>query len=664
MYTLKSIARRGTLLGAAFALVASSLLPALPVYADALNPLTDRSLTLSSSAPGWDYLDGSGNATYAPPNSGANGQKVGNTFDFKVSTDSSATGTNVPVKAFSFQYCTNPAGECTSPGNNDNGVGTGTIDLTSASTAVAGTGTAFETELAVGSAIQTAGGNKYRVAAIADDENLTLVSAASATETGVAFDYRDVDGAAKSDLNVVTSSPSPATFGTYVTNVDASQPAPTGNPDGMVSTIPTPATAGSNFLVYYLDDSDDTWKVSPATWAMTASNNEQTDGGIGDDQETGKNNYITLTSATGQGFTSGMRVKIVFFATNTNYITNPGSGAFFVRINTYNSDSSLVDGNVIDGGVTVANVMNLGIQIVTKVLETMDFSVGVVDPYTLQATGSTGSQLHNANGHSVHSVCEPILTGMTPNPANPNRLQLGNENGEFSLATGNTYSTHSYFRLSSNSSAGATVYYSGNTLTNTVGDFINAINDTDGDGDSDNHNAIAPLPGSEQFGIALAVNTADNYKIDYNVEREDDNVFESAVDNLANSIVNGTYGTTDIDSSVTDDGISNIDANPSFHTPRLSPLTPETPYENGRGYINSFYNTAPFSSYTGAPGNAGGTAFAFQPESMTIPVALASNDSQVVDCITGKMRYIANIAATTPAGIYTTKINYIAAPQY
>jgi len=28
------------------------------------------------------------------------------------------------------------------------------------------------------------------------------------------------------------------------------------------------------------------------------------------------------------------------------------------------------------------------------------------------------------------------------------------------------------------------------------------------------------------------------------------------------------------------------------------------------------------------------------------------------------MRYIGNIAATTPAGIYTTKINYIAAPQY
>ena len=52
---------------------------------------------------------------------------------------------------------------------------------------------------------------------------------------------------------------------------------------------------------------------------------------------------------------------------------------------------------------------------------------------------------------------------------------LGNELGEFSLETAHTYSTHSYWRLSSNSSAGATVYYSGVTLSNTVNDKISAI---------------------------------------------------------------------------------------------------------------------------------------------------------------------------------------------
>ncbi len=36
----------------------------------------------------------------------------------------------------------------------------------------------------------------------------------------------------------------------------------------------------------------------------------------------------------------------------------------------------------------------------------------------------------------------------------------------------------------------------------------------------------------------------------------------------------------------------------------------------------------------------------------------------VISCATAKMRYIANIGADTPAGVYTTKINYLAAPQY
>lgn len=89
-YSLKSIAQRGSLLGAAFALFAAAVTPATSVFADALNPLTNRSLTLSSSSPGWSYTDGSGNSKYAPPNSGANGKKTGNTFEFNVSSDGTA----------------------------------------------------------------------------------------------------------------------------------------------------------------------------------------------------------------------------------------------------------------------------------------------------------------------------------------------------------------------------------------------------------------------------------------------------------------------------------------------------------------------------------------------------------------------------------------------
>lgn len=598
-YKLKSIAQRGGLLGTVAALVVATILPATPAFADALNPLTDRSLTLSSSAPGWDNTDGSGNATYAPPNSGANGQKTGNTFAFKVSSDT--TGSR-KVEAMTFQYCTTPAGGCMAPG--DNGY-TG-----AAPTAV-------------------------RV----DNSSTTITNRTS-------------------DLEIVTSSPTEATFGTYVDGTASS---------GTVTSVPAPTASGGNFLVYYRtsdnstpsNPNDDDWAASTG-WAMTVSENQL--GDEADEESTGTNNQINLVNTAGTGFAAGTLVKVVFFGTNANYITNPGSGAFFVRINMYDDEALRADANVIDGGVTVANVMNQSIQITTKVLETMDFSVGTVDPYTLEATATQNgtSQLFLANGNERHGVCNPILGSMSQATplAEKNRLQLGNELGEFSLETAHTYSTHSYWRLSSNSSAGATVYYSGVTLSNTVGDKIDAIGAT----------AEAPQPGGEQFGLALANATSGNRLVDYNVERKaafgvqnaNGGLFENGDDNTARGIsagigVGAAASTSDIDTSVEDNAISNVDSNASWHRPQLAPLAPEANYGGGAGVVNNNYNNTsdPIS-----------TTFAFDETSNTIPVALASQNSDVVDCVTGKVRYIANIAATTPAGIYTTKVNYIASPQY
>lgn len=603
MYKLKSIARRGSLLGSAAALMVAAVAPAVPAFADALNPLTDRSLTLSSSAPGWDNTDGSGNATYAPPNSGANGQKTGNTFSFKVSTDTN-TSTD-KVKAITFQYCTTPAGGCLAPG--DNGW-TGTAGVDGART----------------------------------DNGAGTITAHT------------------SDLDIIvpgSTNTSQATLGTYV-------PSP-GN--GSVTSVPAPTTVGGNFLVYYRtsesgtpnDISDDTWAASTG-WTMSSASNQT--GTELNKTATGTNNQIKLVKSGGEGFDAGTLVKVVFFATNTNYITNPGSGAFFVRINMYKDDTTLTEANVIDGGVTVANVMNQSIQITTKVLETMDFSVGTVDPYTLAATGSAGSQLATANGKVKHGVCDPILGSM--NQSDPitekNRLMLGNELGEFSLETAHTYSTHSYWRLSSNSSAGATVYYSGVTLSNTVNDKISAIGAS----------ADVPKPGTEQFGLALANDTSGDRKVDYNVERKvafgtqdvNGGMFENGDDNTANGILSGigtgtTASTSSIDSSVEDAGISDLTSNGSWHVggPQLAPLVPRAAYNDGAGVVNNNYNNTsdPISTH-----------FAFDETSNTIPVAMADEPDQVVDCVTGKVRYIANIAATTPAGIYTTKVNYIASPQY
>ncbi len=561
-YTLKSVVRRGSMLVAALVVAGSAILPATSASADALNPLTDRSLSLSSSSPGWDYKDGSGNSTYAPPNSGANGKQTGNTFAFKVSTDSTAA----PIQAITFQYCTKSAGMCYGPGNNDND------------------GTDRDTNA-------------------------------------------DSEAAQKSDLEIVSASPSEiGTFGSYVSSST-----------GEVTAIPAAGSTGNNFVVYR--NVAGTWTQSTG-WTMTAV--EKQDGTVALGQKTQKANFITLTNSAGQAFTAGQEVKIVFFATNTNYITNPGRGEFFVKINTYKDDTTLTQANLVDGGVTVANVMNQSIQITTKVLETMQFSVGTVDPYTL-ALGASGA-FETATGKvGGYGTCEPITRGL--NAAAPsNTLELGDQDAESSLNVDATYSTHSYWRLSSNSSAGATVYYSGVTLKNTVGDDINAIG----------ANAASPNRGTEQFGLAIAAgagtnttngsgdnfSTVGSYPVVYDVERATGMYYENAADNATN----GLHADT-----------STLSAT-GWHSPRLSPLIPDAQYDGGAGYVNSDYAAA----------NSGtvNTTFAFDETSNTIPVAIASEDAQVVDCVTAKMRYIANIAATTPAGIYTTKINYIASPQY
>ncbi len=599
-YTLKSVIRRGSMFAAAFAIVIAAVAPAASTYADALNPLTDRSLTLSSSAPGWDFKDGSGNTTYADPNSGANGQKTGNTFSFKVSTNGTNAGTNptnTAIQAFTFQYCTRPAGTCTSPGNNGTTTGVRNAD------------------------------------SVANQTSDLRIAAGSAAE---------VD-------NAVT---------------------PVINASGATVAVPSKETAdGEGNYIVMVKVPSGTWEQSK-DWVMTASNDEdgQTVSGnasaLPGVAPTGQNNFVTLTNITGIKIPATSEVKIVFFGTNDNYITNPGKGAFFVKINTYKSTSAFTETNLIDGGVTVANVMNLGISIQTKVLETMDFSVGTVDPYTLDSDGGAAdSQLDVASEGTrlTHGTCDPVLNSMDPANDAANTLLLGSAADENSLNTDHTYSTHSYFRLSSNASAGATVYYSGVTLSNTVGDKIKPIG----------ANKVIASRGSEQFGLALAndsgTSTADpDYKINYKTERAADALYESGADNDAAGLVAlnnvaeaGDAGTgTGVHSSVASDWTTaNIVGKAPQLTVRTTPsqvvLAPETNYNEGGGVVNTG---------VGYTGNA--AKFAFDDTSNLIPVPIASENTAVVDCASAKVRYIANIAATTPAGIYTTKINFIASPQY
>ena len=540
MYTLKTIARRSTALGMAVAFVAAAVMPAAAVFADALNPLTERSLLLSSSAPGFLNTDGSGNPTYAPAGSGPNGMKTGETFTFKVSS----AGT---VEGFSLQYCTSAAGWCQAPGNN-----TGDADIN----------------------------NDGTVNAPGDPDN-TRETNTTAHPLG------------RSDFDFV---------GNWTQGIGAGQ------------------------YQVYVDGN-----ASLQTWTLVADNLEDTQhthpgGGL-----TGKNNYITLSSATGEALTPGQKVELVFRPSETVYITNPGADEFFVKINTYSDGTSMIgnhnDGTpnnlddspghtVIDGGVTVANVMTDSIHIVTKVLETMAFSVGIENPDTVDRDVSPG-----VPGAVEHGRCEAMsqtssITGLTNN-----RLNLGNPNAEYSLETGTAWDVHSYWRLSSNSSGGATVYYSGDTLANTSGDKI-----------ADMQSETASNPGTEQFGLGFVDASLDTF-----ADSIGDDTFQSGwgVKSFPFKTVSTQAGATGVGTEDYDD---------------LAPQLSSTGYDEATGDING-------PTLTNAK-------FQFHASSNLIPEVIAQQNEMVISCATAKMRYIGNIGADTPAGVYTTKINYLAAPQY
>lgn len=269
VHKIKDVVTRSGAFALAVSMVSVLGISAFPAltYADALNPLTERTLLMTSSAPGFRNTDGSGNATYAPPGSGPNGQKAGHKFSFKVSTDS--TGSGPAVEGFSFQYCTGAAGDCAAPGDN---------------------------------AITNQG---------ADNANGGL---------GANADTRP-DTASTSDLNI--NYPSPAE----------------------VSTLPTPNANGAalvdrdnsdgNFAVAYDSDANGSADTLDTGWTMVVDNYETAAGlpvGV-----TAKNNFIKLYKSGGTPLkpAPGTKVEVIFYATDTNFITNPGSDNFFVRLNTY-----------------------------------------------------------------------------------------------------------------------------------------------------------------------------------------------------------------------------------------------------------------------------------------------------------------------------------------
>jgi hypothetical protein len=84
---------------------------------------------------------------------------------------------------------------------------------------------------------------------------------------------------------------------------------------------------------------------------------------------------------------------------------------------------------------------------------------------------------------------------------------------------------------------------------------------------------------------------------------------------------------------------------------------------------HSFTNLVASTAYDEANGAVDGAPaaakFNFATGSLTTPVTIASAPTATtITCDTGVVRYAGNISTTTPPGIYTTAISYIAVPTY
>jgi hypothetical protein len=75
--------------------------------------------------------------------------------------------------------------------------------------------------------------------------------------------------------------------------------------------------------------------------------------------------------------------------------------------------------------------------------------------------------------------------------------------------------------------------------------------------------------------------------------------------------------------------------------------------------------TAPYTGGQGTITAGGSAAFAFDVDSVTTPVEIASTSpAATITCDTGSVRYLGNIDTTTPPGVYETTISYLAVPTY
>ena len=180
-----------------------------------------------------------------------------------------------------------------------------------------------------------------------------------------------------------------------------------------------------------------------------------------------RTNCIALTRTATSNATNTVWV-FKFGGLTSDYITNPSTDnqSFFARIQTYTDNAYATKGDY--GSVAASTAQQ--IDITAKVKEVLNFSVAA----------------NASNVTAPGASCSPLTTSGTSGD-----MKLGDSNGVLSFNT--PYDAHSYFRLSSNTNGGVTVYYSGDTLKNGTTNSIAATGTT----------AVASTPGTPQFGLGI-----------------------------------------------------------------------------------------------------------------------------------------------------------------
>ncbi len=269
-----------------------------------------------------------------------------------------------------------------------------------------------------------------------------------------------------------------------------------------------------------------------------------------------------------------LNVTVAYGGGASDYITNPSTVnySFYARVFVFSgAGASAWTGLVDSGGVAASTAQQ--ITITARVQERLDFSVG-------------------ASPTAPGSSCTAF--------SDPGALNLGDPSNGYTLSTGQTWTTHSYFRVDSNTSNGTVISYSGDTLKN-GSNTITAIN-----AGTPTLNGTKTALGTRQFGLAI--------------------------DRLDTQTGSG-YSFTDL---ARNDGT------------------------NISGYL--FDYSFGEGTVVGDSG-AGEARWQFDTGSITSPKPIAFS-TQGVTCDTGSVRYMANISTNTPAGIYTTTITYIATGTY